>query len=579
MHRLASFILTILAASHSHAVVPAAPSNLHTIAIAATHVDFAWQDNSNNETQFRLQRLISGTYTTIATVGANVTTASDTTVAPNTSYNYRIKAYNQTGLSAPSNVVSVTTPGPTPTPTPTPTPPPTTSYYVDPINGNDANPGSELSPWRTIQKSMNAATVGSAVNIKAGTYHERLALNVSGTAGNYITFQPLGYTGANCGASIAANGYTTCTGDQVIIDYAYLGTVTNDSTPFLNISNKSYVIIQGLTFQNYTCNGSFKQGVRIDGGSNDVQLLNNRFLHNKNIHGVQDGTSALLHIRIWGSNAITIRGNEMGDIETCQSEVLTMDSTTCANTIVESNYFHDADGIAIDLHGGAHDATIRGNLLEYVSVKRDGSTWYGNGGSNTIYVDGGNTSTIERNLVRNSGIGFAVLAEPGQPAAHHITVRDNVAYSNVHAGIEVGTWYSDTDGSSVYNISVLNNTAYGNLYGIYVRPYTSASVVWKNNIVANNATNEINTLGWPVGTMNYNLYFGDGSGPDANKIIADPKFTNAAASPPDLSLQSISPAKNAGDPGFVLGIGETDFLGNPRVVGGRVDMGAYEVQP
>src|SRR5947208_459128 len=76
--RFAAFILTILAASHSHAVVPAAPSNLHTIAIAATHVDFAWQDNSNNETQFRLQRLISGTYTTIATVGANVTTASDT---------------------------------------------------------------------------------------------------------------------------------------------------------------------------------------------------------------------------------------------------------------------------------------------------------------------------------------------------------------------------------------------------------------------------------------------------------------------------------------------------------------------
>jgi hypothetical protein len=95
---------------------------------------------------------------------------------------------------------------------------------------------------------MNSATAGSTVSIKGGTYHERLTLNVSGTAGAYITFQPAGYDGTGCGASIAANGYVTCPGDQVILDYAYLGTVTNDSTPFLNINNKSYVKIQGLTF-------------------------------------------------------------------------------------------------------------------------------------------------------------------------------------------------------------------------------------------------------------------------------------------------------------------------------------------
>src|SRR5205814_3026370 len=174
-------------------------------------------------------------------------------------------------------------------------------------SGSDSNSGSQSSPWRTIQKAMNSATAGSTVNIKGGTYHERLSLNVSGTAGNYITFQPLGYTGLASdgtagGASIAANGYKMCAGDQVILDYAYLGTVTgSDYTPFLNINNRSYVKIQGLTFQNFTCDLEMKQGVRIDGGSHDVQLLNNRFLHNKSIHGAFDGTSALLHIRIWSS--------------------------------------------------------------------------------------------------------------------------------------------------------------------------------------------------------------------------------------------------------------------------------------
>ncbi len=460
------------------------------------------------------------------------------------------------------------------------------TFLVDSVSGNDTNSGSTAAPWKTIQKAMNSATPGSIVGIKAGTYQERLTLNVSGTAGNPIIFQPIGYTGLSAtgtpgGASIAANGYTTCVGDQVILDYAYLGTDTTSNTPLFNINNKSYVTVQGITFQNYTCDGTFKQLLRIDGGSNDIQFINNRFLHNKNIHGVQDNTSALLHIRIWNSNNIIVRGNELGDIVTCQSEALTMDTANCSGSIIESNYIHDTDGIAIDIHGGAHDAIIRGNLLEYISVKRaDGTLWYGTG-SIALYVDGGNTSVIEQNLVRNSAIGVEVLAEPGQPDAHHINVRNNVLYSNGAGGngaILIGTWYSNVDGSTVHDINVLNNTIYNNNIGFYIRPYTSASVVWKNNILSGNTQNISNTLSWPVGTMDYNLYFGGTAGADAHKVTTNPLFTNTSSIPPNLSLQATSPAKNAGDTAFTAATGETDFLGNTRVFGGRVDMGAYEIQ-
>jgi hypothetical protein len=44
---------------------------------------------------------------------------------------------------------------------------------------------------------------GSRVNIQAGTYPERLNLNVSGKAGNIITFQPLNHNG------LAADGTPT----------------------------------------------------------------------------------------------------------------------------------------------------------------------------------------------------------------------------------------------------------------------------------------------------------------------------------------------------------------------------------
>jgi hypothetical protein len=353
--------------------------------------------------------------------------------------------------------------------------------------------------------------------------------------------------------------------------------VTNDSTPFLNINNKSYVKIQGLTFQNYTCDGAYKQGVRIDGGSHDIQFLNNRFLHNKNIHPLFDGTSALLHIRIWSSNNVLFRGNELGDINSNMSEALTMDTSGCTNALIESNYVHDTDAIGLDINNGANHCIIRANLCEFIGKRRDGTVWYNNP-TIGIYVQGGTNSVVERNVVRNSEWAYLVLTEPNYPSTHDIIVRDNVAYRNGQGAYMAGNWYSSTDGSTVYNIQFLNNTAYSNLHGIYVRPYTSASVSWKNNILSSNTDNYANGLGWPVGTIKYNLYFGSNVGPDANKVTANPQFTAPGASPPDLRIQATSPAKNAGNPNFVPGAGETDFLGHNRVVGGRVDIGAYEIQ-
>ena len=44
----------------------------------------------------------------------------------------------------------------------------------------------------------------------------------------------------------------------------------------------------------------------------------------------------------------------------------------------------------------------------------------------------------------------------------------------------------------------------------------------------------------------------------------------------DYHLQSDSPCIDAGDPNYVAGPNETDLDGRPRVIGGRIDIGAYE---
>ncbi|NVO20851.1 MAG: DNRLRE domain-containing protein [Bacteroidetes bacterium] len=96
---------------------PAAPSNLSATAFSSGHVDLSWTDNSDSETGFRVERKTgSGTYGEIAVVGSNVASYSDLTTSANTTYTYRVRAYNTFGNSDYSNEASVTTPAPPPLP-------------------------------------------------------------------------------------------------------------------------------------------------------------------------------------------------------------------------------------------------------------------------------------------------------------------------------------------------------------------------------------------------------------------------------------------------------------------------------
>ncbi len=76
----------------------------------AAQLIVSWDDNSTNETGFKIERSTDGvTFVGIGTVGANVITFTDTTVANSTTYSYRVAAYDATTTSAYSNVTSATT--------------------------------------------------------------------------------------------------------------------------------------------------------------------------------------------------------------------------------------------------------------------------------------------------------------------------------------------------------------------------------------------------------------------------------------------------------------------------------------
>jgi hypothetical protein len=80
-------------------------------ASAVSTLNIAWQDNSNNEAGFNVERATSasGPFTKIATAGPNVTTYSDTNLPEATNFCYRVNAFNTSGASAYSNVICAVT--------------------------------------------------------------------------------------------------------------------------------------------------------------------------------------------------------------------------------------------------------------------------------------------------------------------------------------------------------------------------------------------------------------------------------------------------------------------------------------
>jgi hypothetical protein len=90
---------------------PAAPSTLSATAVSRTQINLAWTDNAGNETGFRVERSTNNkSFSLIATLTANSTSFSNTGLKSNTTYYYRVSAYNSGGTSAYSNTVTAKTP-------------------------------------------------------------------------------------------------------------------------------------------------------------------------------------------------------------------------------------------------------------------------------------------------------------------------------------------------------------------------------------------------------------------------------------------------------------------------------------
>jgi hypothetical protein len=216
------------------------------------------------------------------------------------------------------------------------------------------------------------------------------------------------------------------------------------------------------------------------------------------------------------------------------------------------------NGAADGLRGGANDEHAGGGI-------------YNEGAQLTLNADRVYSSTAE--------LGGGLYHASGTLTVTNSLLHGNAVITNG------GAIYAQAGTVTLLNSTFHDNQADGSGGALYAAGGTLAVT---NTIVANNGSVTGGALdGAPsTASLDYNLFHnntvtdtgGAMPAPSApNDVLADPLFADPSADPPDLRLQTGSPAANAGDPTPYPGQTPRDYGNTPRIDGCCVDLGAYEL--
>jgi parallel beta-helix repeat protein len=563
---------TITGGGGSH--VPATPADLGAIA-ADSQVILSWTASSG-ATSYNVQRSTTsgGPY---SQVGSPTTTSfTDTGLTNGTEYFYVVAAVNAAGASANSAQVNAT-----PIATPAQLPGPSASLFANPpytcvhnyyvaTNGNDANPGTQASPWLTIQNADTAAggrVAGDCVNVAAGTY----AAGVQPTHGGNLA-SPTGYVVYRCqtldGCKITASG--------------------GNAGPAFNISSSgsgpNHLVLDGfeLAASSKTLYGVGAEVYFPDGNdtggttSHHIWIINN-IIHGYGQAGVGTGGGEyvyFLHNLAYGNTntACSAQGSGIGIVI---ARAITGYTPTTADlawapfhNVVEWNVTYDN---IINQCGTASDPyDTDGNGIIMDTFNNAGST-------NVVYP----YQTLVANNVsyNNGGKGVHIFR------SDNVTVANNTAYDNNLDPFNDGIGRGEIDSVESQNNVFLNNIA-------YPVPATSGSdprcegVDYTNlapytcPLMTNVAFDGVSTPGTVSNVWSNNISFGGappyGWGPDGNVMLSPDTMNCSAGTDPnqcnvDPKFSSVTNSNFALQPGSpAIGYGQSE----PYLPASPLDAGA-----
>ncbi len=246
-------------------------------------------------------------------------------------------------------------------------------------------------------------------------------------------------------------------------------------------------------------------------------------------------------------------------------------SPTIRNCTVRENRGTFAGGVFN--FGGGHL-----HLTNCTFIDNEAATLWGGGLVNEL----GSSVTIKR--CRFLGNSAALRGGAIYNAGSILSVESSLFSGNTAAmGAAI---YNVSGTANIEGCTVVENAASSSVGGILTNSGNTnvkSSVLWGNSDPG--GTTEVAQLDGPVSSADYSCIQGlSGALGGTGNIGDDPMFVDVdgvdnivGTLDDDAALAAASPVIDVGDPAVVFEFGDRDLAGVPRVLCGRIDMGAYEL--
>jgi len=448
------------------------------------------------------------------------------------------------------------------------------TYYVSP-NGNDANPGTQSMPWKTIIKAATAAQAGDMVLIVQGLYNTAyqnkndVSVMNSGSPGAEIIFK-------------AMPGHER----KVILD-----------NKTFRIEGKSHIQVCGLKIQNVTNGIGFFVRGPVDINGNETGAAS----ENITISGNETDNTFSSAIAVWGVNW----GKNPGDYDNVRNVIIENnliqravnggwnEDVTVANgvtnVIIRNNIFQnpaypaiDQGGEGIDLKDGVRQAEIYNNIFGTKSIAgtRRKAIYIDGGRDSHIPTSGSNTYVpfvndvkIYNNIIYNDPNDAIAIVTEGIGTVNNISIFNNLIAGSEQTGILV---YKHPLGTgAIDDINIVNNTIWeadrkqGGWDGITINHSGATNIEIRNNIVwQTKGAHDIDLENGSQALISHNLCRANDN---LCEIETDPQFFDVTLR--NFRLKNTSPAIDAGN-ALYAPLFDLDLKTRPQ--GSAFDLGAYE---
>jgi len=421
-----------------------------------------------------------------------------------------------------------------------------TTYHVDKnhSSGSDANPGTKDLPWLTIQHAADTMVAGDTVLIRNGVYNEHIHTQHNGndTAGHIV--------------------FSAYPGETPILD----GTGVTESQNGIIVDN-SYIKLIGLEIRNWNDNAIWTEGAGY------LEISDCKVHDVAYGIGVAEGTHDFVFNRVEAHHFDYYGFDASPDGVDCYNGTF---NDCVAHTGRDST--QNVDGFAIG-HGNQHDFVFNrcetyevydgfdiGEGSVNVTLNRSSAHKCWNGG----YKLWGDNVTLVNCLGYNSGTNVELdwaheAPNPGTTTLRNCTFVDARIYN---------IWIENSaDSLHMYNTIL----AGGDNIGLAFEQMGVKNYRGDYNVFHNDNPDRAIAVGYEdefslnqVAAGEWTTY----SGQDAHSIVAFSAadlFVDPANF--DLHLLKTSPAI---DKGTSVGAPSEDYDGNPRPIGQKYDIGAYE---